>query len=682
MFSFPFSAAGGSSFGRNHSRQERSFKRMPVNKEGHFTTVDGIPVRKLFIANLTPLTVERHLVLTFRTFGNIVDVSIIKTPNDKSNKSSFGFITFETPAEATRALKKRHSLFILNRKVYVFPADSWHQPLELPNGEILWDRRKAQTDVEAENNVADEDKISGIEDAFAETLTLTEGEEADSDCLMSKLNDDCLLLIFDWLPMNERLVLNKVCRRWKLLNMRMWHGIKKLDFTVPPLVVTSLSDELLRNYLSLCPNVTHINIAQDGHKLTADAIVTIANCCKKLESIVIRDIKIHKRSLAFLARSCPMLKSFSMDACTIQHDGEMVALVKKSALEEISLKYSASSVGLWLKFLHPPLKSMSLEMYEFNSEYLLQGIRNVKDTLKELRFVSCESIRSKDVEMIASIVPELNSLTLAGGFIDFKSHSLTPITKLKKLTRLDLDNNAFVCDHFLNQLSQECSLLKYLSLSDDRYLTVQGLSVLSKFTRLTHLTLACLIKLDDSILKSISQKIKNLQHLDLMGCSSITDEGCQSIVTNCKELEILDVSGCMHVTNLTVTAAIESSLKSSGKKKLKIIAGESGIDVDICWSSEVTVDPSSSIMSQYPGAMLIIDPEFRYEDDFFNNLFIDEYDYDDLYDDDSESYFDNDYDDDDDDDDDDEFNNMRFRTCADVLEPDYENVDPGFLYLD
>lgn len=54
----------------------------------------------------------------------------------------------------------------------------------------------------------------------------------------------------------------------------MWHGIKKLDFTVPPLAST-LSDELLKSYLSHCPNVTHINIAQDGHKLTADAIVTI-----------------------------------------------------------------------------------------------------------------------------------------------------------------------------------------------------------------------------------------------------------------------------------------------------------------------------------------------------------------------------------------------------------------------
>lgn len=55
MFSYPFSVAGGSTFGRNYSCHEKSFKRMPVNKEGHFTTVDGIPVRKLFIANLTSL---------------------------------------------------------------------------------------------------------------------------------------------------------------------------------------------------------------------------------------------------------------------------------------------------------------------------------------------------------------------------------------------------------------------------------------------------------------------------------------------------------------------------------------------------------------------------------------------------------------------------------------------------
>ncbi|XP_066903764.1 uncharacterized protein [Halyomorpha halys] len=150
MFSFPFSNAGGSCFGKNHSHQGRFVNRIPVIKDEHFAVVDGIPVRKLFVGNLRPLIMKRQLVLLFSTFGNIVDVSIARKTDTKLNKSSFGFITFETPVEATRALKNRHSLYISNRKVHVFPADSWHQPIELPNGEILWDRRKGQADVEDE----------------------------------------------------------------------------------------------------------------------------------------------------------------------------------------------------------------------------------------------------------------------------------------------------------------------------------------------------------------------------------------------------------------------------------------------------------------------------------------------------------------------------------------------------
>lgn len=54
---------------------------------------------------------------------------------------------------------------------------------------------------------------------------------------------------------------------------------------------------------------------------------------------------------------------------------------------------------------------------------------------------------------------------------------------------------------------------------------------------------------------------------------------------------------------------------------------------------------------------------------------MDEYDYDDLYDDDSGSFFD----DDDDDDFDDE---LHVRMFSEALESDYENGDQGFLFLD
>lgn len=603
---------------------------MSVNSKGHFTTVDGVPVRKLFVANLTSYTLQKDLILLFSRFGKVVEASVVKPQN--LSKPHFGFVTYETPAEATSALRNKNRLFIFQRKLYVSPADSWHQPLELPDGQILWNRRKG-----AEKLNKDEEQEDGDAEEGETSSELQDPELSvdDDTCAISKLNDDCLLLIFNCIPLNERLSLHKVCRRWKALSLGMWFGLRKLDFTTKPLSNDQLTDTLLKTYISLCPNITSINLAIDGHKLTTNAIVTIAERCRNLEDITMRDMQMKKRSLALLARCCPNLKAFHMDTCSSRHDSEMVALVKKCHnLEHISMKFSSSPCGLWLKYLQCPLKSLTLEMYDLNPDNLIEGIKNVKDTIKELRFVSCDAIRSRDVETIASNIPELTSLTLAGGFSDFKSHSLNPITKLTKLTHLDLDNNSYVCDHFLNELSEHCTLLQNFSLSgiDDRYLTTQGLSALSKFTGLTQLTLACVRKLNDSILKSLSQKLKQLKHLDLMGCVSITDEGCQSIVTHCKELEILDVSGCGNVTNLTVIAAIESTKGS--QRRLKIIAGESGIDLDVCWPRSVIVDPSSSIMSHYPGAMFILDPDFEIDNEvFFNNLFLDDYEDDDMYED-------------------------------------------------
>lgn len=647
--------------GRRNKNEE-----MSLNSNGHFTTVDGVAVRKLFIANVPPYTNEKDLVAVFHRYGKIKDAFVVRP--QIASKPHIGFITFETPEEATRALKNRHRLFISRQKLYISPADSWHQPLELPNGEIIWNRRKRVEVKEDEEDVSPEPEGDEAETSTSELQDLE--NFSDDTCAISKLNDDCLLLIFNCIPLNERLPLHRVCRRWRELSLGMWYGLRKLDFTTPPLSSTQLTDSLLKTYVHLCPNITSINIALDDHKLSSHAIVIIGQSCKNLEEITMREISMKKRSLAYLARSCPNLKSFHMDTCTSQHDTEMIALVKRcSNLENISMKFSSMPSGMWLKFLQPPLKSLTLEMYDFSPENLVEGIKKAKDTIRELKFVSCDSIRSKDVDTIASCVPELTSLTLAGGFTDFKSHSLTPIIKLTKLTHLDLDNNSYVCDHFLRGLSENCPSLQNFSLSgiDDRYLTTQGLATLSKFTQLTQLTLACVRKLNDSILKSLSQKVKGLKHLDLMGCVSISDEGCQSIVTNCKELEILDVSGCGNVTNKTVRAAVEST--KSSQRKLKIIAGESGIDLDICWPESVIVDPSSSIMSHYPGAMFILEPEFDIDNEvFFNNLFLDDFE-DDMYD---------DYDDDDSVYGDDNYGYIHFR-CHDS---DMSETEDYSVYFD
>lgn len=97
--------------------------------------------------------------------------------------------------------------------------------------------------------------------------------------------------------------------------------------------------------------------------------------------------------------------------------------------------------------------------------FVLQGISKVHSTLKELSFICCPAIRCSDIGTIAEMVPNLTYLTLAGMFSLIRLNALLPITKLKNLIRLDLEQNSVVCDNFMENLVENCSSLMHLNLS-------------------------------------------------------------------------------------------------------------------------------------------------------------------------------------------------------------------------
>ncbi|XP_073979712.1 putative RNA-binding protein EEED8.10 isoform X3 [Rhodnius prolixus] len=604
------------------------------------TTVDGVAVRKIFVANLPLKVTNADLLTKFQTYGKIQNATVV--PATSLRPSSFGFVTFYSPYDASRAIEKK--LFLQGRKLFLSAADSWHQPKELPDGTIIWDTRPFQNKQVCSENQDAEEEEDEEEDAD------NEGEEEcavindEVTCPISKLNDDCLHLIFGYLEINERVIVGHVCRRWRKVNETMWLGIRKLDFSTLPLSRVILNNDVLQLYLSLCPNVTVLNVATpEHHTLNSGAIVTIAKSCRLLEELTIKNIPIQRRSLALLAQNCPNLVAFYMSVCANHHDCEMITLVKKcKKLKKIGLKFSSSLSGAWLKHLRCPLQSLSLEMYEMNPDYLLQGISKVHSTLKELSFICCPAIRCSDIGTIAEMVPNLTYLTLAGMFSLIRLNALLPITKLKNLIRLDLEQNSVVCDNFMENLVENCSSLMHLNLSgtDHSYnLTEKGLTLVARLTNLTHLRIACHDGLNDNILKTLSNKLKNLKHLDLTGCQKITDEGCIEIINNCTQLESLNVSRC-NITNTTMLAAIELA-ENGCKRKIHIIAGGTRVDPD-----ELIIKPEIRPYINIDIQTIISQLDEFYDSDNDNSdLSLDDYD---IYDDEAGYYdfFDSDEDDD------------------------------------
>ena len=116
-------------------------------------------------------------------------------------------------------LKLKKGEFTLHHRIlYVAPADSWHQPEELPDGTVWWHKKRRRQGSEDSLSGYEEDDVFGAaalppeqEDVNAnkdEAKEEAEEEEEEvvlGECKINVLNDDCLIHIFSFLNKRERI---------------------------------------------------------------------------------------------------------------------------------------------------------------------------------------------------------------------------------------------------------------------------------------------------------------------------------------------------------------------------------------------------------------------------------------------------------------------------------------------
>ncbi|KAL7290980.1 hypothetical protein TKK_0015124 [Trichogramma kaykai] len=52
--------------------------------------------------------------------------------------------------------------------------------------------------------------------------------QEDSFALIDKLNDDCLERIFQFLPYENRIAVERICKRWQIVSQRSWIDINNI----------------------------------------------------------------------------------------------------------------------------------------------------------------------------------------------------------------------------------------------------------------------------------------------------------------------------------------------------------------------------------------------------------------------------------------------------------------------
>ncbi|XP_043512255.1 uncharacterized protein LOC122529848 [Frieseomelitta varia] len=186
----------GATLWNNKDRKSQCCHVMEKTSIPIFTSItgDGEPVRKIFVGNLARKTKYKDVIKLFSKYGKIESCFLRRNTRNRNN---YALITFNSLSAAIRARNARR-VILHSKNLIIEAANPWLQ------GKCVRKRKKKC------NIVSDEDW-------------------RENEISIQKLNDDCLMHIFCYLPIMDRIRLERVCKRWKSLIINSWYNTKKLD---------------------------------------------------------------------------------------------------------------------------------------------------------------------------------------------------------------------------------------------------------------------------------------------------------------------------------------------------------------------------------------------------------------------------------------------------------------------
>lgn len=570
-------------------------KKMTLEK-----TIDGIPVRKLFVANIPIETENKELFNVFKKFGEIANVFIQRKNKNVHKRSTFGFVTYKTTEDAARAMDyKKFSIRFNN--LFVRAADSWHQPLVNPDGTVEYKSSLIYNKNIEKKNETDNCNVSEGEDTDDDivgavggiTISCVSSQEAKL-CPISRLNDDCLEQIFSYLPLHCQITASNVCKRWQTVVSNMLRKIESFNFQDHFANRKFDMSEISLILEKIGPNLKEIICNPENEFTFSDKslISVVARYCTKLEVLEVAFVQIAKRSFTFLSKRCPNLRKVTFYACSQLTDYDLGFLLgkKDSKLEEINLIKLTDICGECFTSLQPPLNHITIDgCFYVKPEFLILGMTHVKDTLTSLTLRNCMSNHCFDINQIASIVPKLKFLNMSDIFPLSPNYTLEPLGKFTELQSLNLSNNGLVSDSIISIIANGCKMLKSLNLSvTARYglLSEKGIAELCNMHTLEELNVSRLELVNDETMKNFSMvsPAPLIKKLICYNCKNLSDKGALSVLSACKELEYFDLRSCPLIKNETISKALSVVKKRQNNLPLKIMIY--GTDVSFTGTDE------------------------------------------------------------------------------------------------
>ncbi|XP_063977038.1 F-box/LRR-repeat protein fbxl-1-like [Diachasmimorpha longicaudata] len=326
------------------------------------------------------------------------------------------------------------------------------------------------------------------------------------DSPIEKLPGDCLIKIFSFLSIMEKLMVERVCRRWREIGLEGWPEVKQLR----------ISSELNR----FTPSQLEQIFLRCGRFLKLLAIPVISEETNCLPLVKQHCLQINELAVDFNFKSFSKLQTYCENLTEIFTASERLTSVKISGV-------------------HP----------NFNYECLM-GLP--KNRITELRLCARSLEYGTPLSLNLHGFDSLEELELKGFVIDEKT--LVGLENLKNLTTLSFVNSQVHVNHVkkipnLVKL-QQLSLENIISEVDD-----EDLSEIARNCRdLLSLNINGLDSLTDRCFEPIFH-LEFLENLEMMGLSRVTDAAVLGLF-NLKELRCQD---CCRIGNNGLVGLIKNS---------------------------------------------------------------------------------------------------------------------------
>ncbi|XP_072044268.1 putative RNA-binding protein EEED8.10 [Amphiura filiformis] len=553
---------------------------------------------KIMVKNIPFKVKMPELRRFFGSFGKVVDVYLLQEHlQHKSRSKGMAFVTFRTPEEVKRVMAATEQELTLRERVLRI------EYAEPRNNKQLSKAQKYNLD--SKNK-----KQEQFEDACDRELFTTTYDVSEDDAVIHKLYDEILIKIFVLLDLKDRLVVERVCKRWYNVAKASWQSVEYLTFTNifkglkfatgDSSSPVGLTDEIFRSILLRgCRNLRSLDLSSSPHLLTYRSIELIGKRCTRLENINLTGVSIINKTLQQLSQSCNKLKKLILQRCLgVGEKGFWWLFHNCPMLEYIDIRESKRFRGKCFHILNQSCHTVIASgCSRLDDASIYELTAKCTTHLKCLDLSYCYHITDKSLRLLAQHCTQLNKLDLSGLVQTVSPTGLCSLSHLTELVELRLSQNAAVNDEVLVKVGQNCKQLRLIDVSGC-YDGVHdaGLQGLAGCVQLEIININYLDQISDEGLKHLANSCNQLKKITARGCVLLTDEGMFHLANQCSLLQEVDVSGCEKLTNAMLDSFLLSRQNVEEENaNLYLTVGGTDIEADYAKQVEQSSDGRLSI---------------------------------------------------------------------------------------